>query len=193
MGELNLRDCLIYLDDIIIYSATFEKNFERLQAVFSRLEQHNLKLNGSKCEFFKNRVVYLDHVLSEEGIHTDPSTIESVRFCPIPKSVKDLRRFLGFTGHYRRFIKKFAAITRPLNYLSVGNATNPTARRKSPRKPTPFKWEEEQQKSFDTIIDKLTSPPVLAYADCKLPCEVNKDASSSGLGAVLYQNQDWKK
>ena len=192
MGELNLRDCLIYLDDIIIFSSTFAEHLERLQAVFSRLEQHNLKLNGSKCEFFKNRVVYLGHVVSEEGIHTDPSKIESVKSWPIPKSVKDLRRFLGFTGYYRRFIKGFAAIARPLNDLLVGHATNPTARRKSALKPTPFKWEEEQHKSFDTIIDKLTSPPVLAHADCKLPFEVHTDASSSGLGAVLYQNQDGK-
>ena len=113
MGELNLRYCLSYLDDIIIFSSTFEEHLERLQAVFSRLEQHNLKLNGSKCEFFKNRVVYLGHVVSEEGIHTDPSKIESVKSWPIPKSVKDLRRFLGFTGYYRRFIKGFAAIARP--------------------------------------------------------------------------------
>ena len=142
MGELNLRNCLLYLDDIIIFSSTFEEHLERLQTVFSRLEQHNLKLNGSKCEFFNNRVVYLGHVVSEEGMHTDPSKIESVKSWPIPKSVKDLRGFLGFTGYYR-----FAAIARPLNDLLVGHATNPTARRKSARKPTPFKWEKNNKRA----------------------------------------------
>lgn len=139
MGELNLRDCLIHLDDIIIFSSTFEEHLERLQAVSSSLEQYNLKLNGSKCEFFKIRVVYLGHVVSEEGIHIDPSKTESAKSWSIPKNVKDLRRFLGFKGYYRRFIKGFAAIARSWNDLLVGHATNPTARRKSARKPTPFK------------------------------------------------------
>ena len=104
MGELNLRDCLIFLDDIIIFSSTFEQHLH-LHAVFSNLEQHNLKLNPAKCAFFRKQVVYLGHVVSEEGIHTDPAKTESVRNWPIPKTTKDVRKFLGFTGYYRRFIE----------------------------------------------------------------------------------------
>ena len=79
MGELNLRDCLIYLDDIIVFSSTFEEHLERLQAVFSRRELHNLKLKATKYEFFKSRVVYLGHVVSEDGIQADPAKLDAVR------------------------------------------------------------------------------------------------------------------
>ena len=76
---------------------------ERLQAVFERLQEHNLKLKPSKCELFKERVSYLGHVVSEEGIHTDLAKIEAVKSWPVPKNIKDIRRFLGFTGCYRKF------------------------------------------------------------------------------------------
>ena len=195
MGEMNLRDCLIYLDDIIIFSSTFEEHLERLQAVFSRLELHNLKLKATKCEFFKSQVVYLGHVVSEAGIQADPAKIEAVRNWPVPKTVKEVRQFLGFTGYYCRFVKGFAAIARPLNDLLVGHDTNPKAskKRKTSRKQALFEWKEEHQKSYETLIDKLTSPPVLAYADCRSTFSVHTDASSSGLGAVLYQKQDSKE
>ena len=99
MGALNLCECLIYLDDIIIFSSTFQEHLDRLQAVFKNLEQHNLKLNPSKCNFFKERVLYLGHVVSADRIQTDPSKIEAVNNWPIPKSTKDVRKFLGFTGY----------------------------------------------------------------------------------------------
>lgn len=87
MGEMNLRDCLICLDDIIIFSSSFEEHLDKLQAVFERLQEHNLKLKGSKCEFFKHKVSYLGHVVSESGIRTDPDKIKAVKDWPVPKSV----------------------------------------------------------------------------------------------------------
>ena len=185
MGDLNLRDCLIYLDDIIIFSDTFESHLDRLEAVFERIHKYHLKLKASKCEFFKPEVTYLGHVVSKTGIKTDPEKTRILKDWPIPKSVKDVRKFLGFTGYYRRFVKGFAAIVRPLNDLLVGNAT-----KKSTKKKTPFRWEEAQQKAFETIIEALSNPPVLAYADYKMPFKLHTDASMSGLGAVLYQHQD---
>ena len=193
MGELNLRDCLIYLDDIIIFSSTFEEHVERLQAVFERLQENNLKLKPSKCKLFRSKVSYLGHVVSQEGIHTDPSKIEAIKDWPVPKTTKDVRRFLGFSGYYRRFIKGFAAIARPLNDLLVGHVTNPKARKEKASKRMPFEWTEKHQSSFDTIIDRLSNPPVLAYADYSLPFKVHTDASFDGLGAVLYQTQDGKE
>ena len=112
MGALNLRDCLIFFDDIIIFSSTFEEHLERLNAVFKNLERHNLKLNPSKCKFFKERVLYLGHVVSADGIQTDPSKIEAVSNWSIPYSTKDVRKFLGFTGYYRRFVEGYASIVR---------------------------------------------------------------------------------
>ena len=102
MGEMNLRDCLIYLDDVIIFSTTFEEHLERLEAVFERLKDHNLKLKASKCEFMKSCVTYLGHVVSENGIETDPDKAEAVRTWPIPRT-KDVRAYLGFTGKLSSF------------------------------------------------------------------------------------------
>ena len=192
MGDINLRDCLIYLDDIIIFSSSFEEHLSQLDSVFTRLQEHNLKLKPSKCEFFRNQVVYLGHVVSEEGIQTDPSKIDAVKSWPVPKNTQDVRKFLGFTGYYRRFIRDYAAIARPLNDLLVGHSTNPKNKRKSKTKQTPFSWGELQQTSFDTIISKLTNPPVLAYADYSKPFKLHTDASGSGLGAVLYQSENGK-
>ena len=191
MGDLNLRDCLIYLDDVIIFSTTFEEHLERLDAVFSRLKEHNLKLKGTKCEFMKSHVTYLGHDVSENGIETDSEKTEAIRTWSIPKTVKDVRAFLGFTGYYRRFIKDYARIARPLNDLLVGHCTNRKSKTaKSKKKRTPFTWTEKQQEAFDTLRDKLMNPQVLAYADYHLPFKLHTDASTMGLGAVLCQHQD---
>ena len=132
-------------------------------------------------------------MVSEAGIHTDPNKIDAIQNWPVPNSVREVRRFLGFAGYYRRFIKGFASIVRPLNDLLVGQVTNPKARKKKSPKRVPFKWTSVQQESFETIIDRLSNPPVLAYADYSLPFKVHTDASVNGLGAVLYQNQDNKE
>ena len=191
MGDMNLRECLIYLDDVIIFSSTFEEHLDCMEAVFSRLQQHNLKLKASKCEFLKSRVTYLGHIVSEFGIETDPDKIQAIKMWPIPKSTKDVRSFLGFTGYYRRFIKDFASIARPLNDLLVGHGTTKKAKKKQQKpKKVPFVWTEKQQEAFETLQEKLTNPPILAYADYRLPFKLHTDASSTGLGAVLYQHQD---
>ena len=121
MGDINLRDCLIYLDDIIIFSDTFENHLCRLAAVFQRIHQYNLKLKASKCEIFRSEVTYLGHVVSESGIKTDPEKIKVLKEWLAPKSVKDVRKLLGVTGYYRRFVKGFARMVRPLNDLLIGN------------------------------------------------------------------------
>ncbi len=189
MGELNLRECLIFIDDILIFSKTFDEHITRLEAVFHRLHKHGLKLKPSKCEFFKTEVNYLGHMVSEQGVHTDHEKTAALATWPKPTSVKSLRSFLGFTGYYRRFIKGYAKIVKPLNDLLVGHPTN-IAAMKSKKTKTPWVWGDSQQTAFDVIKQKLSSPPVLAYADFTKPFIVNTDASSDGLGAVLYQEQD---
>lgn len=118
--------------------------------------------------------------------------MESVKSWPILKNTKDVRRFLGLTGYYRGFIKWFTVIVRRLNDLLIGLATNTKAMKKSTHKQVPFKWEAEQQQSFDNLTDICIHPPVLEYADYKLPFIVHADASFDGLGAVLYQHQAGK-
>ena len=138
-------------------------------------------------------MVYLGHVVSREGIQTDPSKTEAVKSWPIPQCTKDVHKFLGFAGYYRRFVKGYATIARPLNDLLTGQPTGPKSKKKKCKPETPFTWAEEQQQAFDAIISSLINPPVLAYAIYSLPFERHTDASSNGLGAVLYQEQEGQK
>ena len=123
--------------------------------------------------------------MSEEGIKTDPDKIKVLKDWPVPNNVKDVRKFLGFAGYYRRFLRGFSAIVRPLNDLLVGVST-----KKGTKKNPTFIWGSSQQLAFETVIDRLSNAPILAYADYKLPFKLHVDASCSGLGAVLYQHQD---
>ena len=190
MGDLNLKECLIFLDDILIFSEFFDEHISRLEAVFSRLSEHGLKLKASKCEFFKSSVKYLGHVVSENGVETDPDKLDALTSWPEPKNVKELRSFLGFTGYYRRFIKNYAKIAKPLNDLLVGHSTIKDAQgKKKKKKVAPWQWGSAQQTAFNILKEKLSSPPVLAYADFSKPFVLHTDASIEGLGAVLYQEQ----
>ena len=188
MGVHNLRDCLIFLDDIIVFSKTFEDHCEKLEAVFECLKKHNLKLKGSKCEFFRDRVQYLGHIVSASGVETDADKISALKDWPVPTNVKEVRKFLGFAGYYRRFVENYSKIIRPLNDLLVGHSTNKKGKAK--KKAPSWKWTASQQEAFDTVIRKLTSPPVLAYADFSKPFILHTDSSGEGLGAVLYQEHD---
>ena len=194
MGEMNLKKCLIFLDDILIFSETFEEHISRLEAVFSRLKQHGVKLKASKCEFFKTSVRYLGHVVSDTGVETDSDKIAALSSWPEPTNVKQLRSILGFIAYYRRFIKDYAHIVKPLNDLLVGHPTHCSADQKKKNKKkksiTPWQWGSAEQSAFDTIKEKLSSPPVLSYADFSKPFVVHTDASLDGLGAVLYQIQN---
>jgi len=109
---------LVFLDDIIVYSANIREHLEWLEQVFKRLRQHGLKLKASKCHFFKREVRYLGHVISADGIQTDPDKISSVRDFEVPTTVKKFKSVLGLAGHYRRFINGFSKIAAPLHTLA---------------------------------------------------------------------------
>ena len=189
MGELHLRECLIYLDGIIIFSKTFDEHLVRLENVFRQLEHHGLKFKGSKSEFFQRQVQYLGHIVSDRGVQTDPDKITALKEWQPPSNLKELHSFLGFAGYYRRFVRIYSSIVKPLNALLLGHPTNKKQKKKK-KATTPWNWCPEQQTAFDCIFEKLTSPPVLAYADYTNFFVLNTDASGDGLGAVLYQEQD---
>ena len=115
MGELNLRECLIFLDDVITHSRTVEEQLQRLRRVFQRMRENGLKLNPGKCHFFQTSINYLGHVVSAEGVSTDPEKTARIKEWPTPRNVRDVREFLGFAGYYRRFVKSFSSIARPLS------------------------------------------------------------------------------
>ena len=120
LGDLNMRWCIVYLDDIIIFSDTKEGHLKRLEAVFQKLAAAGLKLKPSKCFLFKEEIEYLGHVVSGKGISTNPKKVEAVTKWSTPKTVYDVRSFLGFVGYYRRFIKDFSKISKPIREVITG-------------------------------------------------------------------------
>ena len=123
MGELHLKECLIFLDDILFFTITFERHCKHLERVFQKLAENGLKLKPSKCEHSRQSLSYLGHIISEDGISKNPEKISAVVEWPPPTNVKELRQFLGFIGYYRRFVKDFAKIISPLNSLLKGHET----------------------------------------------------------------------
>ena len=117
LGNLHLQYCIIYLDDIIV---TPEEHLTRLQGVFEKLEKAELKLKPSKCEFFKQELTYLSHVVSKNGIQTDAKKIKVIHKWPVPTNVTKVRSFLGFTNYYQRFTKKYVQVAKPLYKLISG-------------------------------------------------------------------------
>ena len=170
---------LVYLDDLVIHSCDFDQHLDRLRNVFARLQFYNLKVKPRKCKFARRRTEYLGHVISENGIEPDKGNIEKVVNYPVPKTVKQVRAFIGITSYYRRFIRDFAKIAAPLHGLM--------------RKDTRFRWGAEHQKAFETLKNALVTYPILAYPDFDKPFVLSTDASDEAIGAVLsqpYENGD---
>ena len=132
-----------------------------------------LKLKWRKCAFLKKEVLYLGHLVSREGISTDPAKVGKVAGWPEPTSTKEVQQFLGFASYYRRFIRGFSQIAKPLHRLTERNCR--------------FKWTPECQCSFEELKYKLTTAPVLAYPDFSKPFILDTDASDFGIGGVLSQ------
>ena len=188
LGDLNMNWCIVYLDDVIIFSDTKEEHLKRLEAVFQKLAAAGLKLKPSKCFFFREEIEYLDHVVSGKDVATNPKMVEAVTKWPTPKTVYDVRSFFGFVGYYRRFIKDFSKIAKPIREVITGleNQSKRTAKK------TLIEWTEAADSAFVHLKKLCTSTPILAYPDYQLPFVLHTDSSSEGLGAVLYQKPDGK-
>lgn len=187
---LNLKICLAYLDDVIVFARSFEEMLERLRIVLQRLGEYGLKLKPSKCHLFQSQLSYLGHVVSEQGVEPDPSKISALKnwLQHPPQNIKELQTFLGFVGYYRSFIEGFANIAAPLHQLAKVSEPKDTRERYKEA----FQWSQECQTAFKTLIDKLCSYPILAFPDFSLPFILHTDASGYGLGGALYQVQDGK-
>ena len=138
---------MLYLDDIIIFSSTVEEHLKRIEEVLQRLRKANLMLKPSKCHFFRKEVEFLGHIVSQEGIRTNPAKIKTFHEWPQPRRVKDVKAFLGLTGYYHRFIKDYGAIAKPLHQLTEKN--------------TLFTGDDSKEDAFQTL--KQRSAPILGY------------------------------
>jgi hypothetical protein len=169
-----LRRCaLVFFDDILVYSASWEEHIHHLTLVFDLLRADKWQIKLSKCSFAQQKIAYLGHVISAQGVATDPNKVTEVSSWPTPTNCKELRGFLGLAGYYRKFVKHFAVIAKPLTNLL--------------KKHTLFVWTVDHENSFQTLKKALASSPVLQLPNFSLPFAIETDASSSGIGAVLSQ------
>ncbi len=182
LHDLNWKICLVYIDDIIVFSKTFEEHLENLQLVFTALENANLRLKPKKCAFLKPSIQFLGYVISEKGIEVDPEKVRAVQETEYPKDVKQLQQFLGMVQWLRRFVPNLAHHASPL-YQAL-------------KKDEPFEKTPEREAAFQKLKDLLITPPVLRFPVYKTGCDflIQTDASGSAVGAVLMQqdqNEKW--
>ena len=168
-----LKFAMTYLDDIIIFSQDKSQHLEHLEIIFSCLQEAGLKMKHSKCDFFKSEIHYLGHLISPEGISPLPNKLDSIKHMPVPNSTKEIKQFLGLTGYYRKFVPRFADISRPLTTLT--------------KKDAKFEWTLACQKSFELLKEALCGEPVLKYADTSKRYTLYTDANKYGWAGVLTQ------
>ncbi|GFR27629.1 retrovirus-related Pol polyprotein from transposon 17.6 [Trichonephila clavata] len=173
LNGLTPEACLVYLDDIIIVGKSFEEHLSNLRRVFEKLKEAKLKLNPSKCNLFRHEVNYLGHIISADGVRTDPQKVSAVKDWRRPKNVHELRSFLGLCTYYRRFVKGFSSIARPLHRLAENKQK--------------FLWTDECKEAFNSLKAALTSSPILVYPDPEKQFILDTDASHESVGAVLSQ------
>ncbi|UYV80091.1 hypothetical protein LAZ67_18001653, partial [Cordylochernes scorpioides] len=179
LGPLLNKKAFCYLDDVIIPAKDWREMIERLREVLERIRSAKLTLKPSKCEFGRREVEFLGYVISTGGLKPGPRKIKAIEEFPEPKNVHDIRRFLGLTNFFRRFVKDFARKAEPLSRLT--------------KKGSQFEWKEEQRRSFGGLRKDLVEYPVLAHYNPELKTEVHCDASAEGLaGMVLQMDEDGK-
>jgi hypothetical protein len=166
----------VYLDDILIYSATREEHRDVTHEVLRRLQMHDLYLRPEKCEFARDTVEYLGLIIKKGEVAMDPAKVKAITHWPAPRNLRELRGFLGFANFYRRFIKNFAKLARPLNNLT--------------RKDTRWIWEVPQRQAFQTLKESFSQEPILTIWQPDRPTRLEVDASGYATGGVLLQKLD---
>ncbi|KAK1618870.1 hypothetical protein QYE76_024387 [Lolium multiflorum] len=165
---------VVFIDDILVYSRDNAEHEKHLRLIMEKLREHKLYAKFSKCEFWLDKVGFLGHIVSAEGVAVDPSKVAAVTEWESPKNAKEIRSFLGLAGYYRRFIENFSKIAKPMTELL--------------KKEKKFIWTDECEASFQELKQRLVSAPVLCLPDINKDFQVYCDASRQGLGGVLMQD-----
>ena len=173
---MSWREMLAYLDDFAIFTKDFDSHMEVLKEVFDRLRRAGLKLQPKKCHFVRDEIVFLGHHISKKGVKPDPQNIAKVKDWPVPRTVKQVRSFLGLASYYRRFVKGFSEIARLLTRLT--------------EKAIPFIWDSSCQDAFELLKSRLVSPPILGFPRWGESFTMYTHASDFAIGSVLAQQQD---
>lgn len=173
LRDLLNRFVFVYLDDILVFSRNISEHVQHVKQVLQRLLENRLFVKAEKCDFHKDSISFLGYIFESGQVRADPEKIRAVAEWPIPTSVKQLQRFLGFANFYRRFIRNYSRIAAPLTQL-----TSPSS---------PFTWSEEAAQAFSQLKKLFTSAPVLFHPDSSRQFVVEVDASDVGVGAVLSQ------
>ena len=175
LAGMHWKCCLVYLDDIIVYTKGVEEHLSQLEQVFSCLRAAGLTLKTTKCQLFRDSVTFLGHKVSSQGIGPDPANIEKVKSFPAPRNTSEVQSFLGLASYYRKFVKNFADVAEPLHRLL--------------HKDVKFEWNDACQSAFESLRSSLTRNPVLAYPDFSETFQLQTDASKWAVGAVLSQRR----
>ena len=182
LGELNLIYALIYLDDVIVFSQTEEEHLHRLRVVFGQFLEHGLKLKPSKCHFLQDKITFLGHKISADGMRLGTANLKAIAEMAPPKMYTEIRRFTGMTGFFWWFIKGYSKIAKPLNDLLEGEA--------SKLKNEELELTPEALQAFKDLKKKCMTAPILVFANFQKPFRLETDASGEGLGAVLLQESE---
>lgn len=165
-----------YIDDIVVCTSSFEEHVRILNRVYEKLKEANLTINMKKSLFCRSELKYLGYVIDRFGLRTDPSKVEVIMNFPVPRDAKELKRYLGLCGWYRRFINNFSQVARPLTRLTS--------------KKVKYEWSPEANEAFNTLKSALISAPILKCPDFSQPFYIHADASSYAVGGVLTQRVD---
>ena len=180
-----------YLDDVVVYSKTYEEHVEHVEIILKRLEKVGLRLNSSKCKLFMREITFLGMNISENGIRTNQEKTRAISEWPRPRNLKELRSFLGVGSYYRKFIKGYSTLVSPLTLLTKsGEGKGRISKRRSRR--INLEWNDECEVAMKSLKSKIIEAPVLSLPKYGFPFILETDASDVGLGAVLSQRIDGK-